>query len=255
MPLPRSLKVAATASWLLAALVVLVPLASASGTGYNLSFSQGASGVNGAVDLVGLTTSDNGATVLVTLTVSGQVSLSSSSDFYFFYSGGSSSSSATAYVEFDGNVTGLWFSSAAGSYGYGNVAGTITNSGSSLQFQLNKTSLPTSGSFTANAEAYSGSSGSGSASWIGSDFVNGGGSGTCLNANCTSATLGTALAWWVLAAILMVVVIVVIVVVVVVLVVVSRRKRQQPPMMPPMASPPSAPAGGTAPPPPPPPPQ
>ena len=247
----RILRWVAATSWIVAGLIALVPIASASGSGYNLSFSSSGGTFAGAVNLVGLTTSQSGATIVTTLTVSGQIDLSSSSTFYFVYYGGSTASNATTYAEFYGSATGSWFSSAGGG-AYGGVTATVTNSGSSMQFALNTTSMPAASGFTVNAEAYQGSASAGSVSLLGSSNPNGLG-GSCNGTSCTSTTAAsTAVAWW-LYAVLGVVVVIIIVVIVVVLVV-MRRKRTPPaqPMMgQPMAGqPPMAPGGPGAPPPP-----
>jgi hypothetical protein len=65
---------------MIAGLLAVAPLASASGSGYNLSFSHAAgSSSNSAVDLVALSTTDGGgATVSVTFSVSGTLNLASS---------------------------------------------------------------------------------------------------------------------------------------------------------------------------------
>lgn len=212
-----------------------MPVASASGSGYNLSFSSSGTSFAGAINMVGLTTSESGATIVTTVTVSGQIDLSSTNTFYFVYYGGASASSATTYAEFSGSDSGSWFSSAGGG-GFGSVTASVTNSGSSMTFALNTSSMPASSGFTVNAEAYQGSASSGSVSLLGSSNPNGVG-GSCNGTSCASTTAAsTAVAWWLYAVLGLVIVIIVVVVVVVL--VVMRRKRTPPAQ--PMAGQPAA---------------
>lgn len=246
---PAWLRGSTVASVIVALLVLLLPAASASGSGYNLTFSAAPSTADPAVDLVGLTTSASGTTVVITLTVAGQINLGSSSDAYVFFTGGNSQTSAAATAVFSDSTTGIWTSSYAGSGSYGYVTGTITNSGSSLQFSLNQSAVGPASSFTASAAA--GGNAGNTASAIGSAYPGG---TNCVNGTCVTNSVAAAIAWWVYAVIVSLVVIVVVVVLVVVLVMRSRR-RQQPPMMAPGMGAPMPPPpgpGGAMPPPPPP---
>jgi hypothetical protein len=245
--------------------MVLAPLASAAGSGYNLSFSVGSSsGVQANVDLVSLTTSVSGSSqVAVSAQVAGQIVTNSADYFYYFYFGGTGAANSSAYYYLSDNATaGLFYSFVGGSYAAGNNPYTLSGGGSTITFDVNQSEVGSAGAFTANAEAVSltGSGTGGSVTWLGSQNPNGGG-GTCITVNdCTSlaTAVNNAIAIWVYATVAIIVVVVVIVVVI--LVVVMRKKKTPPPMMaqPPYYAPgaaPMSPPGGTMPPPPPPPPQ
>jgi hypothetical protein len=243
-------------SVLVAAILLLVPLAAGSGSGYSLSYTRAASGTNANVDLVSLSTSVYGSTqISVTFQVSGSIDLSSSTVEYWAFFGGGGESNATAYVWFSNSLTnGTYVSAASNAYGYGPEPFTLGNGGSSLTFYINQSAVGPASSFSANAWAVSGNSVSGTWSWIGTDYQ-GGGTATCAGATCTStstqsSTSSTVPAWeWIAIGLVVIVVIAVVVVVVVVL----PKRRAPPPAQPPMAAggmmpPPMPPAPGSPPP-------
>jgi hypothetical protein len=258
MPMRTLARRLAIPTLVMAAVLFAAPLASASGSGYNLNFSQASNGgINSGVDLVALSSSDNGAGKLtISFTVAGSVVTTNSAYIYDVYFGGSSASTATGYFLLTNNSTvGTLITSASGGGGFGYAAYTI--SGSSLSFLVNTSSVGASSTFTLNAAAvFSGPSGD-SVSYLGSAY-NGGGGGNCNAAGCipTSNVATNFFSGLILIALVFLVVIVVIIVVVVVVVV---RKKPGPPPMgwspapgQPMAPPPPPPPMGQPPAPPPP---
>jgi len=235
--------------------LALSGLASAAGSGYNQSFSQSANGSNVNSDLTSVSTNDPGGLNLTTsFTVAGQVILNSDTYIYEIWYGGSSASNATAYAFFSNNTTAGFYAgygSNAGSFGY--LPFTVSGGGSTLTFSIAKTILPPASSFTLNAVAVYGSTGSYSYSWLGNNFngLGGGGGGTCTGSSCTVTSSSSSFNWL----IVIIPVIVIVVVVVVVLVLLMRKKRPtQPAMMGqpggPMMGAPGQPAWGAPPPPP-----
>jgi Human adenovirus early E3A glycoprotein len=243
---------------LIAAVMLLTPLASGSGSGYNLSFTQTSGHAsNSAVDLISLSSSDGGGlTISVTLQVSGTLNLASSHFVYIVYFGGQTQGSAVGYATVS-NGTSAWLSSASGGGGFGFFSYTLGSGGSSLTFPMNKTDVGASSSFSMNAYAVyaptTGSSNGATFSWLGTDYTGtgGGGGGTCSGnlSTCTQVVNNAlTLATWI---VISVVLLFVVIIVVVVLVVVMRRRRTPPPMM--MGQPPQSQGMPPAPPPPPPP--
>jgi hypothetical protein len=239
----------------------------ASGTGYNLSFSQAEIGSFPDVALTALSTSNpsssalgGSANVTVSFTVAGQFQSYSSQDdyLYWIYFGGDTDTNATAWVGFDNNNTSAsWYSGSSGGYAYGTLLYTISGGGSTVTFSIATSVVGPSSSFSATAYAVYGSGTSGGYTWLGSDqsSVPGGGNGgggSCTSTGCTASTAaGFVLGGLLLAALIGVIVVVVIIVVVVVLVMRGRKaSAQAPPPNPPGWMPPSPP--GMAPPPPPP---
>ncbi|MCI4340197.1 MAG: hypothetical protein L3J73_02875, partial [Thermoplasmata archaeon] len=209
------------------------------GSGYNQSVTQsGGHASDSAVDLVSISSSDPGtAQVSVTLQVSGVLNLVSEHYAYWVYFGGAATTNATAYAIFSNGTVGSWFSTV--SFGAGTLPYTTGAGGSSLTFLINKSAVGPSSTFTLNAWAAQGTAGTGSFSWLGSNYQGlGNGGGTCGSTGCSSTT-STAISGWVWIGVGLGVVILV-VIVVVVLVVVLPKRRAPPPSMPPMmgASPP-----------------
>jgi hypothetical protein len=237
-------------SFLFAAILVAAPAALASGSGYNLSFTQSAaSAVNPGADLVALSSTSNGAGVLtISFSVAGTVATTNPDDFYYVYFGGNSASTATGYFLLNNNTNvGDLESSGSGSFGFGTVAFTVGSGGSSLSFPVNISAVGPSSSFSLNAlSTYSGPGGS-SGSAIGSDYTGG---ETCNAAGCIANPVTTANTIFSGLILIGVITLVAIVVIIVVVVIVVTRKKKAPP--PPMGWAP-APGQGMTPPPPPPP--
>lgn len=251
----------ALAGTLLAAAILAAPLASASGSGYDLSFSASAGSASPNVALTSLTTSASGSSVTVTAQVSGQFVTNSDLYYYYFYFGGAAASNSSAYLDLSNNSTDLTLISTIGGYNLAYVPYSLGSGGSVLTFEVTQANVGPASSFTANAEAlYTSSTGTVSISWLGSNFLGGGGSGTCTATSCTGTSTTTnsgpsALEYGAVA------LVVIIIVVVAVVVLVTRRKKSPPAMAPsgsPMPPPPPAgmtpqgPAGQMPPPPPPP---
>ncbi len=242
------------------ALLGLTGLAAASGTGYDLSFTQSASGSNANADLTAVSSNDpGGPNITVTLTVAGTFQLTSGDYFYGAWFGGSSVTNATAEAVFTNNSTvGYYAGYGSGAGGFGYLTYTLSSGGSTLTFSIAKTIVPPSTSYSLNGFAlYSSDDGkTGTYSWLGSNY-NGG--GTCTTTACTGTggtTSSSSFDWW----IVIIPVVVIVVVIALVLVFVMRRK---PPMQPAMGqpmAPPGAPMDAAGqptwqnPPPPPPPP-
>ncbi|MCI4320385.1 MAG: hypothetical protein L3J87_04270 [Thermoplasmata archaeon] len=256
----RWLRRATLPSFLFAAILLTAPAALASGSGYNLSFSQSSNGsVNSAVDLVSLSSSTSGSAQLsISFTVAGSVGTTNAYDTYYVYFGGNSASSATGYFLLSDNATaGILESAGSGSFGYGAAPFTVSGGGSTLSFLVNTSAVGASSGFSLNAIATSSSPSGTSDSYLGSDY-NGG--GTCNAAGCISApaVVNNIFSGLILIAVISLVAIVVIVVVVVI--VVTRKKRMPPPMgwtaapgqqmppppPPPMGQPPSPPPPGSS---------
>ncbi|HXW66598.1 MAG TPA: hypothetical protein VEL82_01770 [Thermoplasmata archaeon] len=246
----------------IACLVLASGLASAAGSGYNLTFSQSATTNVADVALTALSTSySGGPNLTATMTVAGTFQMNNQNYEYAFFFGGTSTSSSAAYATFSNNSTFGYYESTTGSGGgsFGTIVYGLSNGGSSLSISLNITLVGPSSGFTANAWALYGTQSSGAVSYIGSAYTNsGGGSGggvTCTGTSCTtSAGTPAPFDWW----IVIVPIVVVIAVVAVVLVLLMRRRKPAaapaPGMMPPppgMMPPPPPPTGGSVPPPPP----
>jgi hypothetical protein len=248
-PLPRS---AALLTALVALILLLVPLASAGGTGYNLSYTRPAGSTsNAAVDLVSVSSNapTSGAVVDVTLQVSGSLILNNDSYYYYLLFGGGGISNATAYAFFSNNSTVGFVITTGAHAGFSTVGYTVGNGGSSLSFAINQSAVGPSSSFTLNAWAFFGKlTGSVSAySYLGTNYqysTSGGGGGTCSGTTCTPTSSSTALSSTQILGIVGGVVVALIVIALVVVLVVLPRRRAPP------QSPPSM-VGGAMPPPPP----
>jgi hypothetical protein len=234
-----------------ACLVALSGLASASGSGYNLSFTQSANGSNANSDLIAVSSSySSGPNLSAQFTVAGTVVTNSEDYIYEVWFGGSSDSNATAYTLFSNNTTsGYYFGETSNAGSFGQLPFTLSNGGATLSFSIATDLLPPSSSFTLNAVAIYGTETSYSYSWLGSDYGptgnGGGGSGTCTATSCTTTPAGSSgVGSWTY---IIVGVIVVVVVVALVLVLVMRKKKGTPP--PPGMGQPGQPAWGAPPPP------
>jgi hypothetical protein len=244
-------------------LMLLGGLASASGSGYNLSFSQTPSNADSSVGLSSLSSSySSGLYMNASFTVAGKLDLTSDFYEYWVYFGGIYSTNETAVVSFTNNTTfAFWEASSGTGGGFGYLPFTVVNSGSTIDFEINISSVGSSTSFALDAYAlYDGPSGA-SYSWLGSGF-GGGGSGSCTATSCNvAAPAGALLGGLFLFALIGVVIVVVVIVVVVVLVMRKRPPAAAPPpnappgWMPPPLAPgvPPPPPGAPMPPPPPPP--
>jgi hypothetical protein len=224
----------------IAFLFALSGLASAAGSGYDLSFSQAAGGANPNIDLVALSSNDpGGPNLTVQFTVAGQIVTNSNTSAYLVWFGGSSEANATADVVFTNNSTmGIYLGDGnnAGAFGY--LPFTISGGGATLSFSIAKTILPSASAFTMNAEAGSGQSAtSGSLSWLGSNYA-GGQTGSCNGSTCTTTTGAgsTSFNWWI-------VIVPVIVIVVIIVVVLMLMMRKKPPAPTPMTGQPGQPMG------------
>ncbi len=237
-PVRRILPVAALS------LLLLLGTAGASGSGYNLSYTRAAGSVaNGAIDLISVSSTDpGGPNITASFQVSGALVLNSPNYGYLVWFGGSTASNSTAWVSIvDNSTTASLLSSSS----FATIAFT-TSGGSSASFSLAKAVVGGASTFGINVYAYTGTSGSASYSWLGTNYqATGGGGGTCTASGCTT-TAGTALiAAWVWTAVAGAIVAVVVVVLVVVLLL--RRKQPGTPLM---APPPPAPPPAPPPPPP-----
>ncbi|MCI4360239.1 MAG: hypothetical protein L3J91_00890, partial [Thermoplasmata archaeon] len=216
-------------SALVAAVVLLTPIAAASGSGYSLSYTKSAGGTTNAnVDLISLTTSPTATQVTVTFQVSGSLVLNSGSYAYYIFFGGGAQTNATAYAWFSNSTAnGTWFSVSGMSYGYGELPFTLGNGGSSLTFAINQSAVGPASTFTANAFAAQGSRNSGTYSYLGTNYVGG---AMCSGTTCTSTGTSTAstTSGWVWIGLGLGVVLVVIILVVVVLVVLPKRRTPPP---------------------------
>ncbi len=242
------------------AMVLLVGgLASASGSGYNQSYTQTPTNANSAVGLTAVSSSySGGPNLTASFSVAGTVDVSSGNYGYWIYFGGTSSDNASAIVEFSNNTTaGFWYSYTDESFGEGPEAFVLSNGGSTLTFQINITSVGPSTNFAVDAYAWYETESAVSYSWLGTDYQNtpggGGGGVTCSGTSCNVAAPANTLFGGILLFAVIGIVVVIVIVVVVVLLVVRRRK-------PPTAAPPAQAQGwmpppppGAAPPPPPPP--
>jgi len=243
-----------------ALVLALSGLASATGSGYNQSYTQTPTNVVAAVGLTAVSSSYSaGPTMTVSFSVAGTINLTSDYYGYWIYFGGTSSDNASAIVEFSNNTTaGFWYAYTTSSFTYGYQAFVLSNGGATMTFQINITAVGPSTDFAIDAYAWYETDSSVSYSWLGTDYQNipggGGGGGTCTDTSCTTNAANTLFGGFILLAIIGVVVVIVIIVVVVVLV---TRKRppaaQMPPPGAPGWAPPPPPPPGMAPPPPPPP--
>jgi len=232
-------------------LVALSGLASASGSGYNLSFTQSANGSNPNSDLVAVSSSySSGPNLSAQFTVAGTVVTTSDDYVYEVWFGGSAAGNATAYAIFENNTTsGYYFGETSNAGSFGVLGFALSNGGATLSFSIATDLLPPSSSFTLNAVAIYGTETSYSYSWLGSDYGptgnGGGGSGTCTATSCTSTPAGSSGSGsWTY---IIIGVVVVVVVVALVLVLVMRKKKGTPP--PPPMGQPGQPAWGAPPPP------
>ncbi|MCI4326178.1 MAG: hypothetical protein L3K16_00860 [Thermoplasmata archaeon] len=245
---------------LVALVLCLVPLTAASGSGFNLSFSQVPNlSVNSNVAITALSTSySSGPNLTVTTSVSGTIQTANGDYFYDWYFGGGGSDNSTAWVEYSNNTTSADYyggSSSGGSSG----SLPVHVSGGTITFTISAGIVGPSSAFTANAYGeYVNDQGAGSYSYsyLGSNYDNAGcttldcvGTGGGGSSGNAAGLLGFGFALLLLIVVLPVVIIIIIIVVVVVLVV---RKKPAPTPPPTWQQPPPP---GMMPPPPPPPPQ
>ncbi len=231
------------------ALVLLVGgFASASGSGYNLSFTATPTNSVAAVGLTALSSSySSGLFMNASFSVAGTVDLTNADYGYWIYFGGITSENETAIVEFSNNTTvGDWYSYSTTSFGEGYLPYTISNGGSTVSFEINISAVGAASSFQLDGYAFYDTATTASDSWIGSSFTSTGGGGgvTCTGTSCNVATPANALFSGLFLVAVVGVVVVIVVIVVVVLLVVRRRK-------PPTGAPPPGQQPGWVPPPPP----
>lgn len=220
-----------------AALLVASSVASASGSGYNLSFSQTpTAGVQSNVALTSLTTSYTAGTELnTTFTLAASPDLTSDYYVYWVYFGGDASTNATVYVEFSNNTTSAYYyvssgSGGGGGGGFGYI--NFTTSGDSITFPIQTSWVGPASSFLVDVEAWFDNGNSYSVSWLGSDYSSGG--GTCTtdcgggsSSSTATGLFGLAVGFLILLLLIPIIVIILIVVLVVVLVRRGRRNKQQ----------------------------
>lgn len=226
--------------------LLLAGVASASGSGYNQSYTRTAGSVSdSAVDLISVSSSDPGGNnITISFQVSGTVVLNSAQAGYYAWFGGSAAINSTAWVWLVNNMTSAQLYSMNSA---SHIPFTLGNAGASVTFSVAKAVVGSSASFSVNVYAFAVTSGSIAYSWLGTNYQGGGGA-SCGAVGCTTTGAGFALGSLLLYLVIGGVVIVAVVVLVVVLVV-MRGKRTTPPGM----WAPGGPAIGPPPPPPPPP--
>ncbi len=209
-------------------------LAAASGSGYDLSFSQAPSTAIRSAALIGITTYDpGGSNLTVTVTLDGPFVLNSASYSYSVDFGGGSQLNATAYALFGNNTTaGSYVSLEPSSSPAGPLPFSLSNSGTVLTFSIAKVAVGTSSGFIVNALATATLGTTTASSALGSFYQN---VGSCSGPLCPASSGGgsSPIDWAVILP-------VVVAVALVALVVVALRRRRSPPPTP--ASPP--PTGG-----------
>ncbi len=206
--------------------------ASATGSGYNQSYTQTAGHASvAAVDLISASSSyTSGPNLTISFTVSGTIDFTGADQGYIVWFGGSSYTNATTWAIF-ANTTAAWVSSSP--TGEGLLVPVV--SGGTLSFSIATANLPAPSAFSFNVLAYHGySETTGEYSWLGTNY-NGG--GTCTGSSCTTTTSTPAsFNWWI-------VIIPVIVIVVIVVLVVVLMMRKKPPTQPAMMGQPGQPMG------------
>ncbi len=198
-------------------------LASAAGSGYDLSFSQAPSTAIRSAALIGITTYDpGGANLTVTLTLDGPFVLNTTSYEYSVDFGGGSQLNASAYALFGNNTTaGSYVSLEPSSAPAGVLLFSLSNSGTVLTFSIAKVAVGTSSGFIVNAFATATVGTTTASSALGSFYQN---VGSCSGPLCpTSSGGGNPFEDW---AVLLPIVVAV---ALVALVVVALRRRGSPP--------------------------
>ena len=186
---------------LVAAVAVLLSLGPvgaipASGSGYNLTFSQAAGGVsNPNVDLVALSSQDpGGSNITISYTVSGTLELNGTSDpgyGYLLFFGGTTQSNSSAVVTFGNNTTaGTLLYSSSNGVGVLALFFVLSNGGSTMTFSLAKAVVGPASTFSLNAEAIYHSSSAYVFSFLGSAYQGSGGGGCPSTGGCTPAPSG-----------------------------------------------------------------
>jgi hypothetical protein len=227
---------AATA--LAAVVVFLLTLgsAAATGTGYDLSFSQAPTTAISDVALIDLQSYDPGGNnITVTMTVDGTFVLNNANYSYYLFFGGGAQENATAYALWSNSTVGTYVTLQGGVAPTGPLVGTLSNGNSELSVSIAKAVVGPSTDFVENALASYTTSATSANSYLGSYY---GGGGACSGAQCsTTNTSPSSFDWW----IVIVPAVVAVAVVAIVLAVVLRRK---PPAAgpPPPGSPPAVPA-------------
>jgi hypothetical protein len=218
-------------------LVFLAGFAGATGSGYNLAYSQAANtAIEASVDITAVhSTYTSGPNLTASMTLAGSPVLTGSSYSYYFWFGGSSQGNSSAWV-FTANSTLAYLYSSASSFS----SIPLTVSGDTLTVSVATSAVGLASSYAINGLAAHGTRSAATYSWLGTNYQNTGGGGTCSGASCTTTAAATSAAWWLYA----VAGVVIVIVVVVVVLLVVMRKRSPPP-------PPAMPAPGTMPPPPP----
>jgi hypothetical protein len=235
------------------AAVLMIGLASASGNGYDLSYSRAAgTTVYSQVDLTAVSSNDpGGSNITVSFTVSGTIALNPD-DAYFVWFGGSTTGNATAWVLMTNNTTAFWYESYYSGGSFGPLL--VSVSGGTATFSIAKSVVGPASTFSLNAEALYSSGETYGGSWLGTNYGAGSG-GTCIGSSCTTGgggSSGSSNNWLGIA--IVVVAIVVVVVLVVVLMVMRKKKTESRAPAPvdsqqPAAPPQQPPADGAPPPP------
>ncbi|MGC2789456.1 MAG: hypothetical protein WA547_05295 [Thermoplasmata archaeon] len=210
----------------IAAVLVLSGGVAASGSGYNLSYTQTYTGSYPAIGLTGVSSSySSGSNITASFTVSGQINLVSDDYSYDFWFGGTASTNTTAWVFISNNTTtGEYYGGTSESSEYGTINYTLSNGGSTLTLSIATNVVGPSSSFAIDVFAGYSTSTTGSYDWLGTDygdFGGGGGNGvTCTATSCTAAPAAASslLSGLLLYAVLGIVVVVIVIVVVVMLV-------------------------------------
>jgi hypothetical protein len=248
-----------------AATLLLAPLAAASGSGYDLSYTRApGSTTNSAIDLIAVSSTDpGGANLTISFTVSGTPNLANVSYTYWVYfDGGSSNNSSASFFLTNNSTSGFFESYSSGGSSFGYIPYHL--SGSTISVSVAKSAVGPSTGFGVNVDGiYSDfPTSTFDESWLGTDYQGSNGESCTAQGNCTAtggdSHVGTALGLGlvVFAAIIVGVVVVIIVIVVVVVVVAGRGRTPPapPPPQPGAWAPPPPPPGAVPPPPPPPPP-
>ena len=231
---------------LLGGILAVTPLATASGSGYDLSYSRSAGSTSvSSVDLVSVETNDPGGNnITVSFAVSGGIDVSSSDVFYWAWFGGTTSSNSTAWVVISNSTNATYYSASGSGESVGQLIVSVSPV-STVTFSLAKSVVGPASTFGVNVEAAYESGSSYAVSWLGTDFSSsgsgsgsggggGGGGGGCTGTTCTgspstSSSSSSGISSWV---VLGSVAAVIVVALLVVLLVVLPRMRAKPPVPP-----------------------
>jgi len=230
----------ATALATVVASLVLVGAAAATGSGYDLSFSQVPKTSIADVALIDLQSYDpGGPNITVTMTVDGTFVLNNSNYSYYLFFGGGAQENATAYALWSNNTTGEYVTLEGGVAPTGPLVGTLSNGNSELTASIAKAVVGPSTDFVINALASYTTSATSANSYLGSYY---GGGGACSGAQCSpSQTPPASFDWWW-------VIVPVVVVVAVIAIVIALVVRKRPPSgAPTPAAPPVPPSPPTPP--------